>query len=289
MKKSILAMAALAVMGINLESSWASKGGGNGGVSVVCRNNQGNILKAELLDTFEMRNMYGLTQKTFSSEAEALKHVLDRLNINKNYKNLFEEHYKRISSNTIILEEGVQISPTEDAFPILKDKNCEFEQLAVYTEDDLLLVDPEIYKSLNGLNRIALKVHETVYFLSRMMKNDESSKISRKITSHLISKEFRSDNLQKLLNRYVKEKVILPETGVYKTDRCQAMVEVKGPHSVSVTFSDLGYCSFDEGQYDFNYDFKSNRWESLSLHKMYRFKISNPTELDTEIFGVFEK
>lgn len=241
-----------------------AKEGGNGGVSVVCRNDKGGITKAELLDTFELRNMHGLTEATFISEEEALEYVLARLDRNRNYKDTFLTHYKRIKQKTVFLEEGVAIDPTEDAFPILRNKKCKFEQLAVYTEHGKLLVDSEIYKHLNLINQVALTVHEVIFYIDRVVNKATSSSQSRTFTAHLLAKENEVEALDTFLKTFFRSPLprdyqLSEYSNMYQ--ECKVSIAKQDYNSFRITYGSK--CRLAGESYIFDkYNFKRRTWTS---------------------------
>lgn len=58
--------------------------------------------------------------------------------------------------------------PVDDANNVVVPNNCQLEQLANYTNQNQILVNGEIYNSLNDSNKAALVVHEALFKIFRM-------------------------------------------------------------------------------------------------------------------------
>ena len=188
--------------------AFAGERGGNGGVSVVCRNKKGNIKSAELLDIYEGREIYGKKYNPeYHFEIEwALRGKLAK------YPQFFGQikYQQRLLPKAIFVPLGNDIILTNDAFPLIKKKGCEFEQLANYTDDGELLISQEIYEELDLFNRAALFIHESIYALRRKFAGDLNSQISRKLVANLLAIDGNMD----FVNKIIEETIMMPE-GVF--------------------------------------------------------------------------
>ncbi len=175
---------------------------GNGGYSLVCRDENGKINSAELLDIYEGKILHHLDFQNNDIEVDSLILIaLNRTAGNDSFYGKMSRELEHIRENTIFVPEGHELELTEDAFPIIKRKGCKFEQLANYTLDDKLVISEEIYNKLDKLNKAALYVHEAVFAIRRKALNETSSFNSRKLTAHLIA-----SNLENLiLDRMIME------------------------------------------------------------------------------------
>ncbi len=174
---------------------------GNGGYSVVCRDSNGIINSAELLDIYEGRILYHLDYQNNEIEVDSLVHVaLNRTSDNVSFYGKLSREIEHIRENTVFIPDGHELELTEDAFPIIKKKGCNYEQLATYTLDDKLIISEEIYRKLDNLNKAALYIHEAVYAIRRKALNENSSFASRKVTAHLMSSPLDRMVLDRLIN-----------------------------------------------------------------------------------------
>ena len=144
-------------------ASTDSSGVGNGGVSVVCRDANERILSAELLDIFEGKVRYGKNYNdNLDSDTKVELAQLKLIN-HPDFLSAFQEELARVRAILMYVPVGNILTPTNDAFPTILKKGCNFEQLANYTDDGDLLVSQEIYNHLSEVNKASLLVHQTVY------------------------------------------------------------------------------------------------------------------------------
>lgn len=177
---------ALFVLSLSLPAL-ASTGAGNGGISVVCRDSDNKIISAELLEIYEGKTLY---QKTYDHSQNNLKHILsaveDQLKVSSIYIEKYQKEMELIHKNIIFVPKGHKIELTEDALPVISQKNCRLEQLANYTPAGDVLISQEIYESLDILNKAALYVHEAVYAVRRHAK-DTTSVRTRRLVRELMA------------------------------------------------------------------------------------------------------
>lgn len=172
---------------------------GHGGVSIVCRNQVGQIASVELLDTFEGNNQYNLkiggSELPIEDQIEAAQNrLVSRPEILEN----FQVELAHVQAHIQFLKEGVGLNPTDDAFPLINKKGCKYEQLAVYTDAGQVLVDAELYGSLSKTDQAALYVHETIYKMARA-RGAKSSVESRKLTAYLFTRPNQPAVIRQLL------------------------------------------------------------------------------------------
>lgn len=161
---------------------------GNGGYSVVCRNDDGTIATAELLDIYEGRLIHNLKYANNSLNLAALlSQTQFKVRTERAFSDKFIREIRNINSNLVFIPEGNELELTEDALPSIKKKNCQFEQLANYTENGEIIVSQEIYDQLDTLNKAALVVHEAVYAIRRKALGESTSVSSRKLTAFLMA------------------------------------------------------------------------------------------------------
>jgi hypothetical protein len=168
-------------------SAVAGNEGGNGGVSVVCRNLNGSIMSAQILDLYEGEELYGRTYGDNAIPVET-KIKLAELKISENpsYLKKFKREMVLVKSNMVFVGNDNILESTNDALPIMRRKGCKFEQLANYTNDGDLYVSQEIYDALDNNNKAALFLHEAIYSIRRKI-GDNNSRNARKLVAHLMA------------------------------------------------------------------------------------------------------
>ena len=184
---------------------------GNGGYSVVCRNDDGTIASAELLDIYEGRLIHNLNYTNNSLTVAALLSAAQyKVLTEKSFSDKFIREIRSIHSNLVFIPEGNVLESTEDALPSIKKKDCQFEQLANYTDNGEIIVTQEIYDHLDNLNKAALVVHEAVYAIRRKALGESTSVASRKLTAYLMADKLKY-NEQVELDRLITGSLQRPE------------------------------------------------------------------------------
>lgn len=154
------------VLGLT-SSTFAARGvDGGGGKSVVCRDDSGTIIKAEVLDLYEGRVQYGVN---IPSSTDPVKVQMENaiVSITKGRSKVFQDSVLQlanfISVRKRVLPDGTALEDIDDSHHVVVPKNCKVEQLANFTKQNQVLVDGEIWKSLDNTNKAALLVHEALY------------------------------------------------------------------------------------------------------------------------------
>jgi len=165
----------------------ANDKGGNGGVSVVCRDTNGKITSAEILDIYEGRET---RRKTYVDSSIDVDSTIN-LNMYKlvhipYFLSELEKELSIVKKNIVFVSEGNNVLPTNDAFPEISRRGCQFEQLANYTPGGKVLVSQEIYNQLDTLNKAALFIHEAFYSYRRTL-GDKTSRKSRVFVSEIMA------------------------------------------------------------------------------------------------------
>ncbi len=154
-------------------SSYAHSGGvdGGGGKSVVCRDADGKITSAEVLDLYEGRVQYGL-QPIVSEDVveEQTGKVVMMLSKGRGeaLKNTLMSTVSYIMQEKVILPDGTELLPVDDSYHVVVPKNCRVEQLANFTSQNQVLINGEIWRRLDNTNKAALIIHEAIYKVFRM-------------------------------------------------------------------------------------------------------------------------
>lgn len=170
---------------------------GGGGKGIRCVDPVTKKPTLQLLDLYEAEMLYGLeTRPSPAGSNEALdlmaelmgRHFWNPSTIDlEEYKKMLRSGYEKfISKDARFIPAGKRLKPVADAFEPLVDPNCELVQIAVYYDESILLIDQELWKELDWLNRMALYVHEVLYAVDR--SNGVTNSISvRKLVGQMFS------------------------------------------------------------------------------------------------------
>lgn len=181
---------------------------GNGGYAIVCRDNTGHITSAELLDIYEGRVLYKRSYAVdMNSTEELMELAKTRIGEYGSFLNKLNKELSLINQNLIFIPNGNELEPTDDAFPPIKKKGCQFEQLANYTNLGEVLVSQEIFDHLDNVNKAALFIHEAVYAIRRKAVGDTTSQVSRRIVAHLMATNPDSA----VIERWISDTVYRPD------------------------------------------------------------------------------
>lgn len=170
-----------------------------GGKVVACRNSDGSLRSVELLDLFEARALYGLGASSkldsiddyFAVVEAKLRDIYKGARFTVSPFYLVEEARSRMR----LLPQGTELVNLDDAQEIALPIGCKTEQLAVYRENALLLINSDLWSALDARNQAALFVHEAIYQIDRYSEA-ENSIYARKVTGHLFS-DFHFEPLMK--------------------------------------------------------------------------------------------
>lgn len=161
-----------------------------GGKAVVCRDEQKNIKRIQLLDLFEGETIYGLTSKSFGDSKEenlqGAKEILQATFAQMPSVIPIQYFIDRALKDFRLLPPDVKLAPVDDAAPIVIPSGCELEQLAYYQDNENLLVDQNLWNALDGKNKAALIMHEIIYLQARY-EGDKDSRNARRVVAHIFS------------------------------------------------------------------------------------------------------
>lgn len=176
----------LGLMILTISSYAYSSGGvdGGGGGSIVCRDAQGKITSAEILDLYEGRVQYSYIQRISQDSVDKqVEDVVERLSFGRgpSFKSYLMSYARFVSNSKVILPDGTGLLPVNDANNIIVPKNCQIEQLANFTNQNQVLVNGEIYNALDNTNKAALIVHEALYKIFRMYGTTNSTRARKSV------------------------------------------------------------------------------------------------------------
>lgn len=216
------------ILGSLVQSSiaWA-KGGDHsgGGTAVVCRNPDHTIWFAQLVDTYEPLEAYGLGHSEFKKPGAGMPRVektgdavKDAELLTAEYDLLLKQKFLKLPINTslrIMLEQNMAFvrREIEKSYKVVKEQfpgtymvaqadlgksrpiripyGCQTEFVVFYKGSqsgyrDSLEVNPDIWDALNITDRVALLVHESIYQVRRLFYKDVDSVLSRDLTARLV-------------------------------------------------------------------------------------------------------
>lgn len=212
------------------------KDGGNGGVSVVCRNSDGKITSAETLDLFEGKNQFNLTYPGVSTNHnDLIKFAKLKMIDNPIFLKQFNEILSDVLTKLVFLPNGIGLKATEDDFPIITKKGCKAEQLANYEDkEEKIYIDEEIYAKLSEYDKAAFFIHETIFKMDRINHNQVKSINSRKLTANLLAQNSDQDIIDSLMVIIAMPRLV---DGVYATNAnlCGRKISVEGD-TLTVTY-----------------------------------------------------
>jgi hypothetical protein len=160
---------------------------GNGGYSIVCRDPQGTITSAELLDIYEGRILYKKQYTSEKSSQAIISSAFTRLQEFHSFSTKLRKEISLVEKNLVFIPEGNELEATDDAFPPIKKTGCKFEQLANYTDGGEVLVSQEIYDHLDDSNKAGLVLHEAIYSMRRKALGETTSQNTRRLVAQLAS------------------------------------------------------------------------------------------------------
>lgn len=204
MKYSIqLALVGIATMMVFLATTplfagGTESGGGNGGGAWVCRDSNGGIRWAELVDLYEGRKEFDLRIEKYNRTPVEQQIDIIREKIRKGEPTayaLLDDYIQQVKGALKVMPDkqvGIvtlrdslyRVYPKPEACP---DGKVDYEQLANYTSYGTIIVDQEIWEKLSLTDRTALYIHEALYALLRDKKKATDSTEARRLTGYLFS------------------------------------------------------------------------------------------------------
>lgn len=175
---------------------------GGGGKGVLCKKNGQETL--EILDLYEGRALYDLKySKKYNSFDDALNAIIETRLKYAEYgvivvpgwsttdayakiKGDLLETFKRTRAKMKFIDSSKTLKNTNDANEAVVEDSCESKQVALYYDENILLVDKNLWDKLDFLNQAALLLHEVVYAAERT-KGSTTSVATRRFVSHLLS------------------------------------------------------------------------------------------------------
>jgi hypothetical protein len=184
------------LLSLSFAHARAGSGSSGGGNAVVCYENE-VIKSVELLDIYEARVVHKLTIKKSlpTIEQEYIRYMKDSRAALGSTGPINEEGALSHFRSTLKL--AMRFVPEGQTLPILNDSgrtpevpsNCKIEQLAVfYDHRGSYDVNKTLWDRLNGMNRLALFIHEALYSQYRRIGEVNSENV-RAYTAAVFSVE----------------------------------------------------------------------------------------------------
>ena len=187
----------------------ASAGGGSsgGGKTVVCRNDDGSISKAYLLDLYEAAARWGLQIKppTGDITSEYARYLLELRRVVGDPRPFGDDDDVSLGEKISKLRFGFDLPPVTDDLgtTIPLPKRCKVEQAITHSDEtDELLADPWIWQALDTQNQAALLAHEELYFGARQA-GELTSEAARQTVAELFSTTPPPVLSDRIPNRYL--------------------------------------------------------------------------------------
>ncbi len=163
---------------------------GGGGKTVVCRNADGSIHSAEILDLYEGRTIH---QLKYSESSEAWKNqaylVLEKSGVSvwqSMPRSGIYDWFLNATQHLVFLPEGTKLKQIDDSFEAVIPVGCVLEQTVNYVNDNQILVDTEIWNALSETQKAALMLHEAIYRHLRS-SGEKDSRRARHLNAHIVS------------------------------------------------------------------------------------------------------
>ena len=170
----ISGLAFASVASANMSFSKASKKGGlvgNGGGTVVCRDETHRIKTIQLLDYYESMLHPGMKIdiQNLSGDWKAKANaVIERVRAKSEMRyQLYSKWLEKFESERLLLE-GVQFSTVADSGYIGVPIGCAFEQAAIqrrpnFSEDPRYFINSELWNAMDDSQKAGLVLHEIIY------------------------------------------------------------------------------------------------------------------------------
>lgn len=238
--------------------------GGNGGDGIICRDANGRVHKAELLDYYEGKVLRGITPDrlsdslSFEENLNILLLSLERLSPNRS--KLYRDWMKNFFDEALMLK-GQKLEDIPDSGHLTVPKGCEIEQVVIqtvpkYKEDKRYLIDSDLWAVLPNSSKAGLVFHElllresieTSYgdidtrdlrYLNSLIASKSSAGMDQKGLNELIRSFAFFSYIEILgLDSLLHQSLLHNETpvlkfGLYKDNRTQAFY----PRTTTVNFN----------------------------------------------------
>lgn len=180
---------------------------GNGGASITCRDEQGALLRVDVLDLFEGFALFnrGYTELNTPAPEQArdfiptIDHLFAGLSERSQLENL-----NSIIDRLRLLPDGVGLTPTEDWGNFIVPKGCTITQAVNFRDDGDIFADAEIWRAYSETEKAAAYIHELIYDYARQNGEEDTSWRTRTLVSLLFSHTPMEPILPQGLNEFCR-------------------------------------------------------------------------------------
>jgi hypothetical protein len=166
---------------------------GSGGQSVICRNPDGTIERAEAFDLYEGRvlNGYQYNPPPRRSAQELALHYARSLDLVQSgtpgSPDGIESRLHYLFQNMIFLPKGVGLAEIHDSLSAIVPKDCDVVQTINFRIDRKIYADTDVWHSLPESSKAALYLHEAIYWQLRDEGRESDSRRTRRIVSFVMA------------------------------------------------------------------------------------------------------
>lgn len=191
-KTSALGVLLLGLASLSIRAPLVRAGGsdvGNGGDVVFCAT---PVARAEMLDLYEGRELYGLKIQQLRSvklsDENLARKMIEKIDrVDPHYYEWVATELEKVLKMRRYLSPNTALTPIPDSGHPIFPRNCRVTQLANYIDNFGILIDRKYWGLLDITNRAAATVHEAVYKIERELNNAQNSIVSRRIVAFLFS------------------------------------------------------------------------------------------------------
>ncbi len=272
----------LVVLIILIPCAFAGQETGNGGDAIVCRNSDGEVIKAEFYDLWEANQLYGKELKHDLGGSELtiiskLEIVFTRL---EKFSPVRAKAYRKASReflNNKLMVENLRDIDDSNHHLIPGDKNCKLEQVIVqvnprFQEEKAYKVKKDVYEKFTKDSIVAAILHEILWKESMAYHKHKDSTHLRYLNIKLLSNQLESYDYLDFLNLLVVSKF-------YKTDMIGLTVSFLPGRSLGGYSyrQSLGKAVKSAINYNFldysNFNFKKNMKSLITLSEFGYYKV----------------
>lgn len=239
-----------------LTGAYAFAGGdsSSGGGAMVCRDTQGKIISAELLDLWEVQLIengaqVNRTQVPVDEQLEQAYAKVKRF-FGQAYSDQLRKKVEQIRFAIREVPNAVEINPPSDAFNDMVQRGCKLEGVARFSDrKNILFVNPEILSAMSATDQAALWVHEAIYHARR--NDDYVEQISYPLFSndlYFIKRELKKvEDSNSLASREFVGRIFSTYEWAFQPSIDNSSGELEYLHCVSLMTNggDVYYFQFD--------------------------------------------
>ncbi len=182
---------------VTLEPTWAteSTGVGNGGGGWVCRELDGRVRSARLVDFFEAEAEHHLTLRATATDGGALiAEARGRIaGINPTFAEIFDRKLAYVRAHLVDVR-NVRLREVDDSlYRIIPspstclDGTLGYEQVVNFSENGEVLINRDLFDLLTEQEKAGLFAHEAIYAVLREVESDRNSLRTRRLVGLLFS------------------------------------------------------------------------------------------------------